>query len=203
MPTDPKREVIFYRVRGGYHGDKGVANEVRALRGVTNLRDRGFRTFRNARVLDTPLVEGGASDNPVAFVGEIGVTTAYQVTRHFAIRGGYQLLWISGAALAAEHPTGAGHERGKCGRGRSGGGDQGGGATGPGVEEAGAKGVGPVERSGVQEAVLFGQALPVLVHRLPGKDGAVGVGDGHRHAGVAGGRALRAVSLRARGQHPG
>lgn len=49
MPTDPKREVIFYRVRGGYHGDKGVANEVRALRGVTNLRDRGFRTFRNAR----------------------------------------------------------------------------------------------------------------------------------------------------------
>lgn len=49
MPTDPKREVIFYRVRGGYHGDKGVANEVRALRGVTSLRDRGFRTFRNGR----------------------------------------------------------------------------------------------------------------------------------------------------------
>ncbi len=54
------------------------------------------------RVLDTPLVEGGASDNPVAFVGEIGVTTAYQVTQHFAIRGGYQLLWISEVALASD-----------------------------------------------------------------------------------------------------
>lgn len=49
MPTESKREVLYYRVRGGYHGDKGVANEVRALRGVTRLRDRGFRTFRNAR----------------------------------------------------------------------------------------------------------------------------------------------------------
>lgn len=49
MPTESKREVLYYRVRGGYYGDKGVANEVRALRGVTHLRDRGFRTFRNAR----------------------------------------------------------------------------------------------------------------------------------------------------------
>lgn len=49
MPTESKREILYYRVRGGYHGDKGVANEVRALRGVTHLRDRGFRTFRNAR----------------------------------------------------------------------------------------------------------------------------------------------------------
>jgi hypothetical protein len=54
------------------------------------------------RVLDTPIVEGGASDNPVAFVGEIGATTAYQVTRHFAVRGGYQLLWISDVALASD-----------------------------------------------------------------------------------------------------
>jgi hypothetical protein len=54
------------------------------------------------RVLDTPIIEGGASDNPVAFVGEIGATTAYQVTRHFAVRGGYQLLWISDVALASD-----------------------------------------------------------------------------------------------------
>jgi hypothetical protein len=54
------------------------------------------------RILNTPIVEGGASDNPVSFVGEIGVTTAYQVTRHFALRGGYQLLWISDVALASD-----------------------------------------------------------------------------------------------------
>jgi hypothetical protein len=53
-------------------------------------------------VLGNPLLDGGANSNPVAFVGEIGLTTAYQVTPHFALRGGYQLLWISGVALAAE-----------------------------------------------------------------------------------------------------
>lgn len=49
MPTEPKRETLYYRVRGGFTGDKGVSNECRALRGVTHLRDRGFRTFRNGR----------------------------------------------------------------------------------------------------------------------------------------------------------
>lgn len=53
-------------------------------------------------VLNTPIVDGGANDNPVAFVGEIGATTAYQVTQHFALRGGYQLLWISEVALASD-----------------------------------------------------------------------------------------------------
>lgn len=56
----------------------------------------------NFRVLDTPIIQGEASDSPLAFVGEIGATTAYQVTRHFAIRGGYQLLWISEVALASD-----------------------------------------------------------------------------------------------------
>lgn len=49
MSTDPKRETLFYRVRGGLTGVRGVSNECRAIRGVTSLRDRGFRTFRNAR----------------------------------------------------------------------------------------------------------------------------------------------------------
>ena len=55
-----------------------------------------------ADVLGTPFLDGGADGSPVAFVGEIGVTTTYQVTSHFALRGGYQLMWISGVALAAE-----------------------------------------------------------------------------------------------------
>jgi hypothetical protein len=38
----------------------------------------------------------------VTFVGEIGVTGAYQWTEHLAIRGGYQLLWIQGVAVASD-----------------------------------------------------------------------------------------------------
>jgi hypothetical protein len=53
-------------------------------------------------VLGTPIIQGRDDANPVAFVGEIGVTSAYQLTRHFAIRGGYQLLWISEVALASD-----------------------------------------------------------------------------------------------------
>ena len=41
--------------------------------------------------------------------------------------------------------------------------------------------------SGVEEAVGVGQALPMLVHLAARKDGAVGVADGHRGAGGAGG----------------
>ena len=47
--SKPNPEVLYYRVRGGDTDGRGVANEARALRGVTTLRDRGFRTFRNTR----------------------------------------------------------------------------------------------------------------------------------------------------------
>jgi hypothetical protein len=38
----------------------------------------------------------------VAFVGEIGATGVYQMTPHLALRGGYQLLWIEGVAVASD-----------------------------------------------------------------------------------------------------
>jgi len=38
----------------------------------------------------------------VAFVGEIDVNFALHVTQHFALTGGYQLMWISGTALASD-----------------------------------------------------------------------------------------------------
>jgi hypothetical protein len=49
-----------------------------------------------------PILNGGQSNGEVAFVGDIGINLSYQVTRHFALTGGYQLLWISGAALASD-----------------------------------------------------------------------------------------------------
>lgn len=45
-----------------------------------------------------------ASDaaNQVAFVGEIDITAVYRWTDHIALRGGYQLLWVEGVAVAAD-----------------------------------------------------------------------------------------------------
>jgi hypothetical protein len=43
--------------------------------------------------------------NQVAFVGDIGLTAVYQLTDHIAFQGGYQLLWIQGAAIASDQPA--------------------------------------------------------------------------------------------------
>ncbi|MGI8977687.1 MAG: hypothetical protein ACR2FY_00530 [Pirellulaceae bacterium] len=45
-------------------------------------------------------------DNNTAFLGEIGAVGVYQLTDTISIRGGYQLLWLDGVALASEQvPT--------------------------------------------------------------------------------------------------
>ena len=41
-------------------------------------------------------------DNNTAFLGEVGLVGIYQLTDTIAIRGGYQLLWLDGVALASE-----------------------------------------------------------------------------------------------------
>ena len=41
-------------------------------------------------------------DTEAAFVGEIGITAAYDLNDCWALVGGYQLLWVNGAALASE-----------------------------------------------------------------------------------------------------
>ncbi|MEX2171918.1 MAG: hypothetical protein WD851_21540 [Pirellulales bacterium] len=51
-------------------------------------------------IVDIPIISGGAGGNQTAFVGEITVNASYQLTQHIALRGGYQLLWIDGVALA-------------------------------------------------------------------------------------------------------
>jgi hypothetical protein len=45
--------------------------------------------------------------NQVAFMGDIGLTAVYQLTHHIALQGGYQLLWIQGAAMAGDQPMAA------------------------------------------------------------------------------------------------
>ena len=47
------------------------------------------------------LTDGEASSSQAAFLGEVNLTATYQVTKHFALRGGYQLVWLDGLALAS------------------------------------------------------------------------------------------------------
>jgi hypothetical protein len=48
------------------------------------------------------ILRGGDDAGAVAFAGDIAVNLSYAVTRHVALMGGYQLLWINGAALASD-----------------------------------------------------------------------------------------------------
>ena len=41
-----------------------------------------------------------ASGSHTAFLGELGLIGTYQLTKHAALRGGYQVMWIAGVALA-------------------------------------------------------------------------------------------------------
>ena len=47
------------------------------------------------------ITDGEATSNEPAFIGEVNLTATYQVTKHFALRGGYQLMWLDGLALAS------------------------------------------------------------------------------------------------------
>jgi hypothetical protein len=44
-------------------------------------------------------------DDSIAFVGEILLTATYRISPSVALRGGYQLNWLEGAALAADQPA--------------------------------------------------------------------------------------------------
>lgn len=52
----------------------------------------------------SPLIaaEAEAKRNRAAFVGEIGLMLDYRFSRFLAIRGGYELLWLCGVALAPD-----------------------------------------------------------------------------------------------------
>lgn len=43
-----------------------------------------------------------ARENQTSFVGEIEFMAVYQLSRHVALRGGYQMLWLGSVALAPE-----------------------------------------------------------------------------------------------------
>jgi len=65
------------------------------------VADGGIDEFLGANYI------GGfrSSGTDTAFVGEIGISLAYQLTSHIALRGGYQLLWLDGVALASDNAS--------------------------------------------------------------------------------------------------
>jgi len=64
----------------------------------SNLADNDFFLRPSTGGLFT----GGRSIQRPAFVGDVNVTAAYQLTNHIALRGGYQLLWLEHVALASD-----------------------------------------------------------------------------------------------------
>lgn len=59
---------------------------------------------RNSADILVSGVPGGhsaASTGHVVFVGDVRLGAAYQFTQNWAVRGGYQLLWLDGIALAS------------------------------------------------------------------------------------------------------
>jgi hypothetical protein len=47
-----------------------------------------------------------AADTQTSFVGEIGMNANYRVTDRFTLLAGYNLLWVTGVALAPEQLAG-------------------------------------------------------------------------------------------------
>jgi hypothetical protein len=43
-----------------------------------------------------------ASTNHAAFVGEAGLQCKYQITKRLLLRGGYEVIWLQGVALAPD-----------------------------------------------------------------------------------------------------
>ena len=46
------------------------------------------------------VLNAGDNGNHTSFLGELGVLCSYRLSKHAALRGGYQLMWIDGVALA-------------------------------------------------------------------------------------------------------
>lgn len=59
-------------------------------------------TVGDAWIPNPPLFVNGIDRTTASFVGETGLMGAFQITPCLSLTGGYQLLWVSGAALAAD-----------------------------------------------------------------------------------------------------
>jgi hypothetical protein len=57
---------------------------------------------QSTSIIGGPAVSNGIGETTPAFVGETGLLADFALTQSISLFGGYQLLWVSGAALAAD-----------------------------------------------------------------------------------------------------
>lgn len=64
---------------------------------------------KNSGSLESPIgdIVGDGRTYHTAFLGELGINARYQLTRSWALRAGYQLLWLEGVAVVNENQVDA------------------------------------------------------------------------------------------------
>lgn len=108
--------VLRYNTRNNLYGGQLGANLILWDRGgavtITSLNKAGlyFGDSLNAGSYTTGgsdpySFHGRGHTQQAAFFGELGLTANWQISEHVAIRGGYQLYWLTGVALAPNQPT--------------------------------------------------------------------------------------------------
>jgi len=89
--------VIFTSAGGGFNvvvwGKSGV---------YANVGDQSSIVSGGPALYGGPSVANGARKTTASYIGESGLLGDFQLTQRISVIGGYQLIWISGAALAAD-----------------------------------------------------------------------------------------------------
>lgn len=89
---------ISPRFKIGFEAEAGVYGNDTSVSTIVNTREVNGNV-----TTDATIIEEGADDTDVAFVGEGGVVGLFRVTPRFTIRGGYTLLYLDGMALGSEN----------------------------------------------------------------------------------------------------
>ncbi len=89
--------VIFTSAGGGFNvvvwGKSGV---------YANVGDQSSVVSGGPALYGGPSVANGARKTTASYIGESGLLGDFQLTQCISVIGGYQLIWISGTALAAD-----------------------------------------------------------------------------------------------------
>ncbi len=88
---------------GGQMGtDLALTNPGNPLRMIVALKAGAFANVADNRMTSTIVARDSSDDTALAFVGEIDFSAAYPITKHIALRGGYQVMWLDNVQLASD-----------------------------------------------------------------------------------------------------
>ncbi|HND51788.1 MAG TPA: hypothetical protein PLV92_05305 [Pirellulaceae bacterium] len=93
----------LYGVQGGIEGTVWNITDCLRVDGSAKAGLYGNSVDHNLSILGGPGISQRSS--PAAFVGDVGATAIYTLSDRWSIRGGYQLLWLSGVALASDQAS--------------------------------------------------------------------------------------------------